>query len=103
MALLNVNQLKVLVAIGQTNRNKFVCNATGFLIGFIARNSKDAAKRLYSIFLITNRHVFEGVDAIDLRMNKKMVVRRHSGKIYFSVTENLGGSLTLTELLILSC
>lgn len=51
MALLNKNNLKTLVAIGTLDqRKKFVCNATGFLVGFIAKNSKKLEKRAYHIF-----------------------------------------------------
>lgn len=71
MAYLNVNNLKTLVAIGILDkRKKFVCKATGFLVGFIARNSKDPSKRTYYFFLVTNRHVFEGKEQVYLRMNK---------------------------------
>lgn len=71
MALLHPNFLKSLVAIGDRSRNEFNCKATGFLIGFIVRNSKDPEKRKYRVFLATNRHVFEGREFVDLRFNKK--------------------------------
>ena len=75
MALLNPFHLKTLVAIGDLNKRKrFVCSAAGFLIGFIARNSKDPTKKKYYIFLVTNRHVFEGKGNVYLRFNK------HDGK-----------------------
>jgi len=72
MALLNINNLKTLVAIGDINkRKKFICHATGFIVGFIAQNSKDPIKRSYYLFLITNRHVFEERNYVYLRFNKK--------------------------------
>lgn len=71
MALLNPSNLKTVVAIGGLDkRDRFKCNATGFLIGFIAKNSKDPKKRAYRIFLLTNRHVFQDKDKVCLRFNK---------------------------------
>jgi S1-C subfamily serine protease len=72
MALLNPLHLKSVVAIGTINkRKKFICSATGFLVGFLAKNSKNPAKRAYYIFLLTNRHVFEGKDGVHLRFNTR--------------------------------
>lgn len=71
MALLNINFLKSLVAIGFENKKKFKCLASGFLVGFIAKNSKDPTKKTYWIFLVTNRHVFENKQYVDLRFNTK--------------------------------
>ncbi len=70
MALLNPLHLKTVVAIGTLDkRGKFVCQATGFLVGFLAKNSKDPTKRAYYVFLVTNRHVFDGKDGVHLRFN----------------------------------
>jgi len=71
MAHLHVNFLKSLVAIGIEEKNKFRCSATGFLIGFIAKNSKDPAKRQFWVFLVTNRHVFHDKKYVHLRFNTK--------------------------------
>ena len=72
MALTHPIYLKSLVAIGEKDKkNQFTCKATGFLVGFIARNSKYPEKRTYWIFLVTNRHVFERRDQVFLRFNKK--------------------------------
>ena len=72
MALLNPLHLKAVVAIGTLDKRKrFMCTATGFLVGFLAKNSKDPAKRAYYIFLLTNRHVFEGKDGVHLRFNMR--------------------------------
>ncbi len=71
MALLNVDFLKSLVAIGIEEKKKFTCLATGFLVGFIARNSKDPAKKQYWIFLVTNRHVFHDKNYVVLRFNTR--------------------------------
>ena len=70
MALLNPQNFRKLVAIGLRDRKKiFCCHATGFLIGFISKNSKDVTKRRYYIFLATNRHVFEDKKYVELRLN----------------------------------
>jgi len=71
MALLNQEWLKSLVAIGREDKKNFICGATGFLVGFITNNSKEPSKRRYYIFLVTNRHVFEGERHVDLRFNTK--------------------------------
>jgi len=71
MALLDREYLRALVSIGQGDRKNFKCRATGFLIGFIAQRSKDPAKQRYHLFLVTNRHVFEDQESVDLRFNKK--------------------------------
>jgi len=76
MALLNLTFLDTLVAIGTTiktknGRKKFICQATGFLVGFVAKDSKDINKKTYYVFLITNRHVFQGRDSVSLRFNTK--------------------------------
>lgn len=70
MALLNPLHLKSVVAIGSLDkRNKFVCQATGFIVGFLAKNSKNPTKRAYYVFLVTNRHVFDSKDGVHLRFN----------------------------------
>ncbi len=72
MALLNPDHQKTVVAIGHMDKeNNFICGATGFLVGFIAKNSKDPKKREYHLFLLTNRHVFEKRNSIYLRFNKQ--------------------------------
>ncbi len=71
MALLNRLHLNALASVEIENGNRFDSIATGFLIGFILKNNKDPKKRLYNIFLITNRHVFSGRQKIFLRFNKK--------------------------------
>jgi len=71
MALLNKAHFNSLVSIEIKKNRKHESIATGFLIGFISRNSKDSKKRLYRIFLITNRHVFDNLKSVFLRFNKK--------------------------------
>lgn len=70
MAQLNINNLKTLIAIGDMDKKKFICEATGFLIGFVAKKSGDLTKRTYYVYLVTNRHVFEDKKNVYFRMNK---------------------------------
>lgn len=74
MALIDIKFLKSLVAIGikKKEKSKFACLASGFLVGFIAKKSKNPTKRQYWIFLVTNRHVFEDREFVDLRFNTKI-------------------------------
>lgn len=72
MALFNKQNLKSVVLIeNQLSGNKFQPIATGFLIGFAMNNEPNLSKRLYSIFLLTNRHVFNGQDQLWVRFDKK--------------------------------
>jgi len=72
MALFNRQHLKVVVLIeNQVGKSKFRSIATGFLVGFILDNNPDPQKRTYRIFLVTNRHVFEGAEVLWLRFDKK--------------------------------
>ena len=70
MALLNILHLDTLISIEIKIGRKYESIATGFLIGFIRKNSKDPQKRIYNIFLITNRHVFENKEEVFFRFNK---------------------------------
>ena len=69
MALLNKNYLKSLIAVGSIKDDKFACDSTSFLVGFIVQNSDDPTQRLYRTFLVTNRHVFDGRQKVWLRLN----------------------------------
>lgn len=70
MALLNKNHIKSLVAVGSFDlQGKFVCDSTSFQVGFLVKKSDDPTKTLYQIFLVTNRHVFEGRKKVWLRLN----------------------------------
>jgi len=69
MALLNKNHLKSLVAVGSQKGTEFACDSTSFLVGFLAKDSADPLQKLYSIFLVTNRHVFNDRSKVSLRFN----------------------------------
>ncbi len=69
MALLPKNHLKTLTAVGSIQQGKFVCDSTSFHVGFIAKDAPKPEDRLYHMFLVTNRHVFEGRDSATFRVN----------------------------------
>lgn len=73
MALFNKQHLKAIVLIEkQLPENKFQSIATGFLIGFATNKEEaDLSKKLYRIFLLTNRHVFSGQQQLWVRFDKK--------------------------------
>ncbi|MDI6892412.1 MAG: serine protease [Actinomycetota bacterium] len=72
MALLNPSHFKTLVAIGLKEKRILCAKPPVFLVGFIAKDSKNPAKRQYYVFLVTNKHVFSGDKSyVDLRFNKK--------------------------------
>lgn len=84
MALIPPYHLQTLVAIGKKEkRNNFRCGATGFLVGFLAKNSKQPEKRRYFIFLVTNKHVFEDKKSVHLRFNTKKGVRIFEQDLFF--------------------
>lgn len=72
MALFNRQHLKAVTLIErQITKNKFQPLATGFLVGFLVQGDPDPTKRTYRIFLLTNRHVFDGFDKLWVRFDKK--------------------------------
>ncbi len=72
MALFNKQNLKAIVLIErQLPNGKFQSIATGFLVGFAMNDEPDLNERSYSVFLLTNRHVFNGQDELWARFDKK--------------------------------
>lgn len=72
MALFNKQNLSAVVLIErQQSEKNFQPIATGFLVGFAMNNEQDLEKRLYRIFLLTNRHVFNNQDLLWVRFDKK--------------------------------
>lgn len=51
--------------------NNFQPVATGFIVGFLLKDDPDPRKKIYSIFLLTNRHVFNGAEELWFRFDKK--------------------------------
>lgn len=73
MALFNKQYLNSVVLIeNQISEGSYQTIATGVMIGFpINIEEQDLTKRLYRIFLLTNRHVFSGQRVLWLRFDKK--------------------------------
>lgn len=70
MALFNTQHLKSVVLFERPlENNSFQPLATGFIIGIAQNTEPDLSKRIYNIFLLTNRHVFEGNDFISVRFD----------------------------------
>ncbi len=71
MALLNENHLKGIVAVGSVDKDgKYICDSTSFLIGFASNPEVPIEQKRYHLFLVTNRHVFEGRLGVHLRFNR---------------------------------
>lgn len=51
--------------------------ATGFLVGYKAGRKDVSGQNLYHYFLVTNRHVFEGLDKVDLKFNHHSLGTKH--------------------------
>lgn len=81
MALLNKSHLDAVVSIEAQEGNEYQPIATGFLIGFVVDKNPDPKLTTYRVFLITNRHVFDGKNQVWLRFNKK----NNTGSIRFPV------------------
>jgi S1-C subfamily serine protease len=69
MALLNKHHIQSLVSVGSLDGESFICDSSSFLIGFISQDNEDPTKKLYNVFLVTNRHVFNQRKKAHLRFN----------------------------------
>lgn len=65
--------LNAVVAIGRTESGArtWITEASGFFYGSLVQDDPDPAKRLYEIYLITNRHVIANHAQIEIRLNPK--------------------------------
>src|ERR1017187_6156764 len=54
---LGSSQLRIVP--GQSCSVQWTTEGTGFLYGYLVKGDADPAKRLYAVFLVTNRHVIE--------------------------------------------
>jgi len=73
MALFNKNYLKSVTLIEKEVSGKFQPFATGFVIGFLLKDDPEPSKKLYSLFLLTNRHVFQDASVLYARFDQKDV------------------------------
>lgn len=71
MALFNKDYLKSVALIEKEVGGNFQAIATGFVIGFLLKDDPDPSKRIYNIFLLTNRHVFQDADVLYARFDQK--------------------------------
>src|SRR5690349_13663966 len=70
MSLLPPNSLECLVAIGAPGKDGGIqYDSTGFLYGLDIGPGKEANSRTFRIYLVTNRHVFDGRERAWLRFN----------------------------------
>lgn len=71
MALFHNNQLKTIVLIereeNSSNSISYTPHATGFLVGFLSENKPEG--NIYNLFLVTNRHVFDGIEKLWFRFD----------------------------------
>lgn len=71
MALFNREYLKSVVLIETANAGNFQALATGFVVGFLLKDDQEPSKKIYSIFLLTNRHVFQDEESLWVRFDQK--------------------------------
>jgi len=72
MALLPKQYLDTVVSIEVLEEKKdYQSVATGFLAGFLTGEKNQEGQDLYKIFLITNKHVFQGKKVVFLRFNTR--------------------------------
>jgi len=69
--------LNCIVAIENKKGENFSTVATGFLVGFRSGSKDEKGFDLFSIFLITNRHVFRKKESVWLRFNKEEKFQRY--------------------------
>ncbi len=69
MALIPPFFLDCVVAIGFVTNDEVRYAATGFLVGHLVGEGAEISDRKYRLYLVTNRHVFEGKDVAMLRFN----------------------------------
>jgi len=90
MALFCRDFLKAITLIQRKEENgSLVPIATGFIVGFLLKGNPDPTKRTYSIFLLTNRHVFSNADQLWVRFDKKEEVQTASYPIQLKNGEQI--------------
>jgi len=71
MALIPPFYIDCVVAIGTTIDNKKYWLGTGFLFGKFLKKSEDGKHEHYRVYLVTNKHVIENKQTIQIRFNPK--------------------------------
>lgn len=78
MALFDTNYTEAVVSIEVTeDGSTFNSIATGFLVGFSTGVKNDAGEDLSRVFLVSNRHVFDGLQTIYLKFNHGNSIKRY--------------------------
>ena len=94
MALIPPSSLNMVVALGSPSKDGNIhYNATGFLYGYPAGTTNEDGKPQYRVFLVTNRHVFQG--ALDSNTNIKVRFNKAVGvdaNVYDLALSNPDGS-----------
>ncbi len=94
MALLPPRYMDAVVALGKENEDgAFLGAATGFLYGTPTGMRNEEGEPLYKIFLVTNRHVVEGVDQLTTRFNRSLNLETQT---YNIPLHNRDGSISWT-------
>ena len=65
--------IDAVVAIGSGRDSKWSTDGSGFFYGYLVKDDPDPLKRLYEVFLVTNRHVIGTRDQVSVRLNHKDV------------------------------
>ncbi len=100
-ALLPPSFISSVVAIGHNEPHAgaaptWVTEASGFFYGFLTKDDTDAAKRLYEIYLVTNRHVIANHQTIFVRLNPKQA--SDPGQIFDTpIVDSNGGASWFTH------
>src|SRR5208283_1536490 len=70
LALLFAHLLDAVVAIGtKDSQGRMRWVASGFLYGNFTQQKDENQQKLYNTYLVSNRHVFEGLDPAFIRVN----------------------------------
>ena len=70
MALIPPFFLDCVLTIGFVTDKEIHYKATGFLLGYLYKDAPEIENRKYHIYVVTNRHVFEGQSMAKLRFNQ---------------------------------
>ncbi|MDE2779235.1 MAG: serine protease [Chloroflexota bacterium] len=94
MALLPPNYMDAVVALGtEKEKGEFLGTATGFLYGAPTGAQNEEGNPFYRIFLVTNRHVVEGIDQLTTRFNRSETLET---RMYNIPLRNPDGSIRWT-------
>lgn len=94
MALIPPHYFDAVVALGKANdEGKASFTASGFLYGYPGDVDPEDGQRWYRIFLVTNRHVFEGENNLVVRINRR---EKQPSKVFPLLLRSADGSVHWT-------